>query len=194
MHTDAPEEDVYSKTTFGFWTYLMTDCLLFGTLFATYWVLHNNTFGGPSGKDLFDLPYALGETLFLLASSFTCGLAMLAAHWNKVKQVLFWYALTFLFGAAFVAMELGEFTHFVLAGHSWRESAFLSSFFTLVGTHGAHVTTGLILMVVLMFEVWFRGLTPTTFKRLTCLRLFWHFLDVVWIFIFTFVYLMGATA
>ena len=191
QHADL-EEEVYSKTIFGFWVYLMTDCLLFGTLFATYAVLHGNTFGGPSGKELFDLPYALGETMFLLASSFTCGLAMLAAHQNFVKKTLFWYLITFLLGAGFVAMELNEFTHFIMDGNSFEKSAFLSSFFTLVGTHGAHVTTGLIFMLVLMLEVYRKGLTPTTFKRLTCLRLFWHFLDVVWIFIFTFVYLMGA--
>jgi cytochrome o ubiquinol oxidase subunit 3 len=187
-----PHQDTYSKTLFGFWIYLMTDCVLFGTLFATYVVLHHNTFGGPSAHDLFDMPYALTETLILLTSSFTSGLAMLPSnHYNKNK-LLFWFAITFLLGASFVAMEVTEFVHLIQDGHGWNKSAFLSAFFTLVGTHGLHISLSLIWMVVLLIPVIRHGLNPVSFKRLTCLRLFWHFLDVVWIFIFTIVYLMGG--
>lgn len=190
-HPD-PHQDVYDKTVFGFWVYLMTDCILFGTLFATYAVLHNNTFGGPSAKELFSLPFALVETILLLISSFTCGIAMLEAQKNRLKTSVILFITTFLFGAGFLAMELTEFTQLVQEGFSWERSAFLSSFFTLVATHGLHITTGLIFIVVLLCQAIRRGLTPVVIKRLMCLSLFWHFLDVVWIFIFTFVYLMGA--
>lgn len=181
-----------SRTLFGFWTYLMTDCILFGTLFATYAVLHNNTWGGPSARELFELPHALTETLILLTSSFTCGLASLATAKMRKNQVIGWFAVTFLLGVSFISLELVEFTRLVHSGNSWKSSGFLSAFFTLVGTHGAHISIGLLWMAVLMFFVWRRGLTEDNLKKLNCLRLFWHFLDVVWIFIFTIVYLMGA--
>lgn len=193
-HTLPPhhQEEVYGKTVFGFWLYLMTDCILFATLFATYAVLHNNVNGGPSSKELFSLPFALIETLILLTSSFTCGLATLAARKNKTGQVLAWFAVTFALGASFLAMELHEFTRFVIEGNGWQRSAFLSSYFTLVGTHGLHITCGLLWILVMIAQVLFRGITWATFRRIACLGLFWHFLDVVWIFIFTIVYLMGA--
>jgi cytochrome o ubiquinol oxidase subunit 3 len=190
-HSDAYEES-HSKTIFGFWVYIMTDCILFATLFSAYLVLHNNTFGGPGSHELFELPFVLIETLLLLTSSFSCGLAMLAADRNRKNQVLGWYALTFLLGLAFVGMEVTEFVHFIHTGNSWEKSAFLSSFFTLVGTHGLHISFGLLWMIVLLVPVYRHGLTPVSMKRLTCFRLFWHFLDVVWIFIFTIVYLMGV--
>jgi cytochrome o ubiquinol oxidase subunit III len=186
------EKEVYSKTVFGFWLYLMTDCILFGILFATYAVLHNNTYGGPSARELFQLPFVLAETLLLLASSFTCGLAMLAARYGEKTRVLAWFGLTFLFGVSFLFLEITEFAYLVREGNSWERSAFLSAFFTLVGTHGLHITTGLLWMIILLVPVFRNGLTPVTLKRLMCLKLFWHFLDVVWIFIFTIVYLMGA--
>jgi cytochrome o ubiquinol oxidase subunit III len=181
-----------SKTLLGFWIYLMTDCILFATLFATYAVLYTKTFGGPSTYDIFHLPFILSETLLLLTSSFTCGLAMLGAENNNKAKTLFWFAVTFLLGVAFMTLEITEFTHLVRDGNSWERSAFLSAFFTLVGTHGLHITTGLIWMVILLVPVAKEGITPTSFRRLSCLKLFWHFLDVVWIFIFTLVYLMGA--
>jgi cytochrome o ubiquinol oxidase subunit 3 len=180
------------KTIFGFWVYIMTDCVLFASLFATYAVLHNNTFGGPSGGDLFSLPFALVETLLLLTSSYTCGLAMLALHRRKRNQVLFWFGVTFLLGLAFLTMELTEFRHLVQEGNSWRRSGFLSSFFTLVATHGLHITVGLVWMAVLGFQAMKNGLTRTAIRKMTLLSLFWHFLDVVWIFIFTIVYLLGG--
>ena len=188
----AEHREADDKTVFGFWVYIMTDCVLFASLFAVYAVLHNNTFGGPAGSDLFDLHSVLAETLFLLTSSFTCGLAMLAAHARKKNQVLFWFVVTFCLGAAFLTLELTEFRHLAITDNSWRRSGFLSSFFTLVGTHGLHITVGLLWMIVMMFKVTRGGLTRNTVRRLTMLSLFWHFLDIIWIFIFTIVYLMGS--
>ena len=184
-------QNTTSMIQLGFWTYIMTDCILFGSLFATYIVLHNNFFAGPTSRDLFSAPYALAETLILLTSSFTCGLANIGATEGNKKKLLFWYAITFLLGASFIALELNEFRDFISQGASWRRSGFLSAFYTLVGTHGAHISVGLFWMIVMMLQVLFRGLTPFTLRRLFCLSLFWHFLDVVWIFIFTFVYMMG---
>jgi len=191
VYPDA-HQDTYSKTLFGFWVYLMTDCVLFGTLFATYAVLRTHTAGGPSGHDLFSMPYALTETLILLTSSFTSGLALLPSQCTSKYKVLFWFGVTFLLGASFIGMELTEFLHLVREGNSWRRSAFLSAFFTLVATHGLHISLSLVWMIVLTIPVWRHGLNSTSFRRLSCLRLFWHFLDVVWIFIFTVVYLVGG--
>jgi len=183
-----------SKTVFGFWVYLMTDCVLFASLFVTYAVLHGNTFGGPGAAELFSLPFVLGETLILLTSSFTAGLAMLAAHAGRPRQVLAWFAVTFLLGVAFLAMEVTEFSKLAHEGNSWQRSGFLSAFFTLVGTHGLHITSGLIWMGIMMTKVVRGGLAPNTLRRLTLLSMFWHFLDIIWIFIFTIVYLMGAAS
>jgi cytochrome o ubiquinol oxidase subunit 3 len=187
-----PHQDIFSSVIFGFWIYLMTDCLLFGTLFASYAVLHNNTFGGATSHDLFNLSTAFTETIILLFSSVTCGLGVLAAVHNKKNQIIPWLATTFLLGASFIIFELTEFTHLVREGHSWRVSAFLSSFFTLVGTHGLHVSIGLLWMLVLMGQLFFQGVTVDAFRRLVVFSMFWHFLDLIWIFIFTFVYLMGV--
>jgi len=188
------QQEVYAKTTFGFWVYIMTDCILFATLFATFAVLHGNTFGGPGGKELFSLPFVLAETLILLTSSFTCGLALLAMHRAAKQQVMFWLLVTFVLGALFLALELHEFTNLVHEGNSWRRSAFLSSFFTLVGTHGLHITAGLLWIAVLGVRLVRRGFSAATVRGLTLFSLFWHFLDVVWIFIFTIVYLLGAVS
>ena len=180
------------RTMFGFWVNVMTDCVLFASLFATFAVLRNNTFGGPSGKELFSLPYVLVETLALLTSSFCCGLAILASQRRQKNLVLTMLALTFFLGLVFLGMELSEFHKLAVEGNSWRRSGFLSSFFTLVGTHGAHITAGLIWIVAMMAQIYQRGFTPATTRRLTLLSIFWHFLDVIWIFIFTIVYLVGA--
>ncbi len=180
------------KSLFGFWTYLMTDLVLFATLFATYVVLRGNTYDGPSGKDIFDMPFVLTETMILLLSSFTIGIAMLAAYKNQVRTTLGFLLITFLLGAAFLGMELYEFQHLVHEGYSWKESAFLSAFFTLVGTHGLHILAGLIWASVLMTQIAKRKLTVHTTRRLALFSLFWHFLDIVWIFIFTIVYLQGV--
>lgn len=180
------------KTIFGFWVYLMTDCVLFASLFATFAVLRHNTYGGPGGEDIFSLGFVLAETLILLTSSFTCGLAILSARQGHKQRVLWLFGLTFLLGLAFLGLELHEFSHLYHEGNSWRRSAYLSSFFTLVGTHGFHITIGLLWMGTMMYRVYKLDLTDTNVKRLTMLSLFWHFLDVVWIFIFTVVYLLGA--
>ncbi len=186
------EHEATEKTIFGFWLYLMTDCVLFASLFAVYTVLRHNTFGGPNGRELFSLPYVLVETFALLTSSFTCGLAMLAAQRKAKHEVLFWLGVTFLLGALFLGLELHEFSKMAAEGNSWRRSGFLSSYFTLVGTHGAHITIGLTWMAVMGLYVRSRGLTDSVRKRLILLSLFWHFLDVIWIFIFTIVYLYGS--
>src|SRR3989338_4574389 len=176
-------QDAYSKVLFGVWVYLMTDCMLFGTLFATYATLQNQINGGPSGYEIFHLPYALVETLIILTSSFTSGLALLSGARSKKNQVLFWFGLTFVLGFAFVSMEVREFVHLINEGNGPQKSAFLSAFFTLVGTHGLHISLGLFWMLVLLIPVWRHGMTPVSFRRLSCLKLFWHFLDIVWIFI-----------
>jgi cytochrome o ubiquinol oxidase subunit 3 len=187
---EAREAD--DKTVFGFWVYIMTDCVLFASLFAVYAVLHRNTNGGPPSQALYNLPYALAETLILLTSSFTCGLAVLAAQQRNKQMVQFWFGITMLLGLSFLGLELHEFRDLVLQGNSWRRSGFLTSFFTLVGTHGLHITSGLIWMSVMMVQISRKGLTRFTVRRLTLLSMFWHFLDVVWIFIFTIVYLQGV--
>jgi cytochrome o ubiquinol oxidase subunit 3 len=180
------------KTILGFWIYLMTDCLLFGSLFATYIVLHNNTFGGPSGSELFDMPAILFETLLLLTSSFTCGLAMIAVRKQHLRLSVFWFAFTFVLGAAFLFMELSEFNLLITEGASWQRSGFLSAFFTLVGTHGLHIAIGLLWLTIMVWQLFKHGFTNGIVRRLTLFSMFWHFLDIIWIFIFTFVYLMGA--
>ncbi len=179
------------KVHFGFWVYLMTDLLMFAALFATFSVLRNNTFGGISMKDIFDGPFVLTETMLLLTSSFTSGLAMLYALGKNKKMTLIFLALTFLLGAGFLGMELNEFAKLFAEGNTPQRSAFLSSFFTLVGTHGLHITAGLLWLTVCMALVRSRGLTNNVISKLTRFSMFWHFLDIVWIFIFTIVYLMG---
>jgi cytochrome o ubiquinol oxidase subunit III len=178
-----------SKTTLGFWIYLMSDCLIFATLFATFGVLVNATAGGPTGSELFGLPYVLGETLLLLISSFTFGMAMLAMQVRREARVIGWLAVTFLFGAGFIGMEVTEFAKLIGDGAGPQVSAFLSSYFFLVGTHGLHVTCGLLWIGVMAHQVHKFGLTGVTRRRLACLSLFWHFLDLIWICVFTFVYL-----
>ena len=161
-------------------------------MFAGYAVLRDSVAGGPSSVDIFELPYVLAETMLLLLSSITYGYAMLAMNRGQQSQVLRWLGLTFVLGAGFIAMEINEFRHLIAEGYGPDRSAFLTAFFTLVGTHGAHVLTGLIWMAVLMVQIRQKGLTNTTATRLSCLSLFWHFLDVVWICVFTVIYLLGV--
>jgi cytochrome o ubiquinol oxidase subunit 3 len=188
------QQEADAKATFGFWVYLMTDCVLFASLFATFAVLRDSTYGGPGGTDLFSMPFVLIETLVLLASSYTVGLAVLAARRHAKRQMLIFLGITFLLGLFFLTMELSEFHHLAVEGNSWRRSAFLSSFFTLVGTHGLHITVGLLWMAVFSFRAFKGKLGRKALRQLTMLSMFWHFLDIIWIFIFTVVYLMGRAA
>ncbi|CAN5182142.1 cytochrome o ubiquinol oxidase subunit III [soil metagenome] len=186
------EPHVENGTLLGFWLYLMSDCLVFACLFAVYAVLGRSYAAGPSGADLFELPLVAVNTSMLLLSSITYGFAMLEMQKKRVRPVLLWLAVTGVFGAVFLGLELYEFHHLIEDGAGPQRSAFLSAFFTLVGTHGLHVTFGLIWLVTLMVQVGQRGLIPENRRRLMCLSMFWHFLDVVWIGVFTFVYLMGS--
>src|SRR6202045_1891673 len=189
---EAEHIETGSTTVLGFWIYLMSDCLLFAALFATYAVLAGESAGGPTGRNLFALPYVLTETVCLLLSSFTYGMAMLALNRGARVGVLRWLAITALLGLCFIAMEISEFHRMIGEGAGPDRSAFLSSFFALVGTHGLHVTSGLIWMAVMFSQVAMRGLSATNCTRLMCLSLFWHFLDIVWIGVFSVVYLTGS--
>lgn len=191
-HEHHGHHDAGATKVFGFWIYLMSDLILFASLFATYAVLVNGIADGPSGKEIFSLPFVLVETFLLLFSSITFGFAMLSMNKGSVSQVNLWLFVTFLFGLGFVVMEVYEFHELIAEGYGPDRSAFLSAFFALVSTHGLHVTAGLIWIVIMMIQVSRRGLTEVNRTRLSCLSLFWHFLDVVWICVFTVVYLMGA--
>lgn len=191
-HAEHGHHDAGETKVFGFWIYLMSDCILFACLFATYAVLANGTAGGPAGKDIFELKFVLVETFLLLFSSITYGMAMIAMKKGKVVSVNIWLFLTFLFGMGFVAMEIYEFHHLIVEGFGPDRSAFLSSFFALVATHGLHVSIGLIWITIMVIQVSQRGLTSINKTRLMCLSLFWHFLDVIWIYVFTVVYLLGV--
>ncbi|MBJ7500748.1 MAG: cytochrome o ubiquinol oxidase subunit III [Sphingopyxis sp.] len=180
------------STMLGFWIYLMSDCLIFAILFACYAVLGGSYAAGPAPKDLFDLKLIALNTAMLLFSSITYGFAVLQMQQGRVKGVQLWLAVTALFGLAFLGIELYEFHHLIEIGAGPQRSAFLSSFFTLVGTHGLHVTFGIIWLVTLMFQLSKHGLIAANKRRVMCLSMFWHFLDVVWIGVFTFVYLMGV--
>ena len=186
------EVEKADRDLFGFWMYLMSDLITFAALFATFAVLRNNVAGGPSGQELFDLKFVFIETLILLSSSFTCGMAMIATEAGNVKKVLSWLAVTFVLGISFLGMEFVEFRHLLAEGAGPGRSAFLSSFFGLVGTHGLHIIIGLFWMLVAGLIVWKRGLTIKSKSNLARFSLFWHFLDIVWIFIFTIVYLIGV--
>lgn len=181
-----------SSTMLGFWIYLMSDCLIFAVLFAIYGVLGASYAAGPAPKDLFDLQLVAVNTAMLLFSSLTFGFAMLAMLKNDVRGTLVWLGVTGLFGLAFLGIELYEFAHFIHVGATPQRSAFLSSFFTLVGTHGLHVAFGTLWLVTLMTQVRRHGLIEANKRRLMCLSMFWHFLDVIWIGVFTFVYLLGV--
>lgn len=179
-------------TLLGFWIYLMSDCLIFASLFATYAVLGRSYAGGPTGAELFDLTLIAINTGFLLLSSITFGVAMISAQAKKLGATLLWLAVTGVLGAAFLSLEIYEFLHLIHQGAGPQRSGFLTAFFALVGTHGLHVFFGAIWLVTLMVQLAKHGINTENFRRLQCLSLFWHFLDVVWIGVFTFVYLMGV--
>lgn len=188
MNTEMKRDSI----PFGLWVYIMSDCILFACLFAAYAVLHAETAGGAGAHDLFDRSFVLIETLILLSSSFTCGLALIAARWKSVTGT--WLALlaTFALGLSFLAMEMSEFSRLVAEGHSWQASAFLSSFFTLVGTHGLHVCIGVLWLLAIFAHLQVRGLTKGTERGILYFSLFWHFLDIIWICLFSLVYLLGS--
>ena len=179
-------------TLLGFWLYLMSDCLVFACLFATYAVLGRNYAGGPTGAELFELPLVALNTSLLLLSSITYGFSMLEMQRKRLRATIVWLAVTGLLGACFIGLELYEFIHLIHEGAGPQRSAFLTAFFTLVGTHGLHVSFGIVWLGTLMLQLGRHGLTPENHRRMTCLSMFWHFLDVVWIGVFTFVYLMGV--
>jgi cytochrome o ubiquinol oxidase subunit 3 len=182
----------WSMISFGFWLFLLSDIVIFSALFATYAVLSKSTAGGPSGGDIFDLTNVFIETCCLLASSFTCGLMLIAAQRRQLQNFYLWAAVTWVLGACFIGLEVTEFSDFVARGFGPTHSAFLSAFFTLVGTHGCHVSSGLLWLLVMMAQVATLGLRTTVVRRLFCFSLFWHALDLVWIGVFTIVYLGSA--
>ncbi|MBI5273964.1 MAG: cytochrome c oxidase subunit 3 [Chlamydiales bacterium] len=192
-HENYPDthHDVYSKTIFGFWVYLLTDFMLFATYFAVHAVLGNNTYGGASIKELTSLPFIVVQTLILLVCSFSSGLGGAFAHRGNKNWTVAFFSITFLFGLSFIGMEWIDGARLVNGGNSWRESAALTSYFNLIAMHGLHVIIGSLWIVVLLIPVLRYGITPVSVKRLTCLRMFWQFINVVWVLIFTIVYLMG---
>ena len=190
MSTEERASD--STTVFGFWMYLMTDFVLFASLFAVFVVLRGNIFGGSSPRGLFDMSFVLIETLALLTSSFTFGLALLSVRAGKTREVIMSLCATGVLGIIFVSMEISEFVRLIASGNGPDQSGFLSAFFTLVGTHGLHITAGLFWIGMLMISILRCGLTRANMRKLMLLGMFWHFLDIVWIFIFTIVYLMGT--
>ena len=191
-HTPQRRIEKYEKAELGFWLYLMTDIILFASLFATYMVLRPNVAAGPGAAELLSPSFALIETVVLLASSFACGIAVLALRFKRIGLSIGMLTATLLLGLTFLTLELYEFAELIHAGHSWTVSAFLSAFFTLVATHGLHITFGLIWGVAMLFYVRKNGSTANSVRKMTLFSLFWHFLDLVWIFIFTIVYL-GAS-
>ena len=191
-HAISHEHHADSTDVLGFWLYIMTDCVLFGSLFAAFLVLHQPHSYGPALSPFINLYYVLGETFFLLLSNLTFGLAIIASYKNKVSATVTLLILTFILGAGFVGMELLEFVHLVQEGYSWTVSASASAFFTLVATHGLHVSFGLLWILVMTIQVAKFGLRGAMHRRLTYLGLFWNFLDIVWIFVFTVVYLVGS--
>lgn len=186
------QQEKDSKARLGFWLYLMTDMMLFASLFATYMILRNSTNGGVGSGDIFSLGFVLVETIILLTSSYTCGLAFLAIKNGRKQEFIGYLGATILLGLAFLGMELHEFGQLVAEGHSWQASAFLTGFFTLVGTHGLHITVGLLWASVLIWAFHRQGTNPDLVRKFGLFAIFWHFLDVVWIFIFTIVYVLGV--
>jgi cytochrome o ubiquinol oxidase subunit 3 len=197
LHGGRPHEGPASKrivTGYGFWIFLLSDIVMFSCFFAAHAVLLGQTAGGPKGSELFDLRSVAAETAFLLLSSFTCGLAMIAADVRNA----FWYqiamAVTCLLGLGFLTLEFREFAELVGRGAGPTRSAFLSSFFTLVGCHGAHVSAGILWLLTMMAQVFAKGFRADIMRRLLCFALFWHALDIIWVAIFSVVYLLGSAA
>lgn len=192
MNEAIEQKVLLNRTSIGFWLYLMTDCILFASLFATFAVLRNETAGGPDGREIFSMPLVLTETIILLTSSYSCGIALVSMKHCKIRQMVSALIVTYMLGVAFLTIEVTEFISLINEGSGPQHSAFLSAFFTLVGTHGFHILIGLIWLVTLIAVLARKGLTSKLTRQVTLFGLFWHFLDLVWIFIFTVVYLMGV--
>lgn len=193
-HHEEHHVDQQELKYVGFWFYLMSDLLIFGSLFATFAVLLQGTFGNLTHKELATMAMsnAVWETALLLTSSFTSGLAVLYMKTGKAKVVIFWLVATLLLGLGFMYLEITEFLHLIHEGHSFTASAFLTAFFGLVGTHGLHVSIGILWLVAVIIQVWIKPLDEVLQRKVKVFSLFWHFLDIVWIFVFTYVYLMGV--
>ncbi|MDO8953890.1 MAG: cytochrome c oxidase subunit 3 [Gammaproteobacteria bacterium] len=192
MTTDIHHDETSSKVIFGFWAYILTDFIMFAALFATYIVLRNNTFGSIDASQVASLHYVLIQTMYLLAANFTFGLCLVASHSASKARVMLWMGVTFLLALGFLRMEQHQFCHLIANGYTWQTSAFLSAFFTLLSIHGIHVIVALLWMVIVAIQLSMHGLTTTMKTRLTCLGLFINFITMIWIVIFTLVYLMGA--
>lgn len=193
-HKHSPSAIVTQTETtrLGFWLYLLSDVMIFGALFATFMILRHNTAGGPSAEDIFEPPYVLLQTIALLLSSFTAALALLAARHSKLAHMRRYLYLTVVLGATFLLMELYEFAKLIVEGHTWQTSAFLSAFFTLVGVHGLHILVGLLWLGAFLYYYRLRGMDHNMIRKLGLFVLFWHFLDLVWIWIFAIVYMFGV--
>jgi cytochrome o ubiquinol oxidase subunit III len=191
-HGEGGPASTFVIVSFGFWVFLLSDIVMFSALFAAHAVLQGHTAGGPTGRELFSLPRVAIETGCLLLSSFTCGLMTIAVRGRHTLATYGFAAVTVVLGAIFLSLELSEFAGMIAHGAGPSRSAFLSSFFAVVGTHGLHVTVGLIWLMIMMAQIATRGYRPTTIRRLYCFSLFWHALDIVWVAVFTVVYLMGA--
>ncbi|BCU82938.1 cytochrome B oxidoreductase [Polycladomyces abyssicola] len=195
----APEMPHHTETStlegknkiLGFWFFLGAETVLFACLFGTYLALRHSTMGGPTSEELFSLPMVAAATVILLTSSLTSVLGILGMHRENVKTMLFWFGVTVLLGLAFLGLEIYEFIEYVHEGHTFTRSAFGSSFYTLVGTHGSHVLFGVIWITTLIYQGWKKGITKETAPKFYVASLYWHFIDVVWVFIFTVVYLLG---
>ncbi|CAK7192732.1 Cytochrome bo(3) ubiquinol oxidase subunit 3 [Commensalibacter sp. Nvir] len=191
VNSVSEEHEHQNHSVFGFWIYLMSDCIIFGCLFASYAVLRFQFAGGPTAKEMFELPGVAMETALLLVSSLTFGFAMIEAYKGKKTGTVFWMIVSAILGAGFLFLEIKEFIYLIAHGASPDVSAFWSTFFTLVSTHGLHVTLGIIWMIVLIVQILLKGINSKMLPRLACLSLFWHFLDIIWICVFSFVYLLS---
>ncbi|MER9388222.1 cytochrome o ubiquinol oxidase subunit III [Mesorhizobium sp. M0435] len=192
-HGDGGPAPIRIVVGYGFWIFLLSDIVMFSAFFAAYAVLAGKTAGGPSGAELFDLRNVAIETAALLLSSFTCGLASLAVTARRSSWFYVAMALTFVLGASFILLELREFAHMIARDAGPTRSAFLSAFFTLVGCHGLHVTAGLLWLLTMMAQIFAKGFRDDILRRFMCFSLFWHALDIIWVALFTVVYLLGAS-
>ena len=190
--THSHTEEAYSKTIFGFWLYILTDFMLFATLFAAYAVLRDNTFGGPGGKELFDIPLVVNQSLVLLVSAFTIGIASTFAHRHKKEATIIWLLISFILGLIFLVMGYNDMVRITMSGNGMDRNAFTTAYFTLVGTHWFHLVFAILWVIVFLLPIFRFGIDDVSIKRITCLKMFWQFINVVWIFIFTIVYLVGV--